>query len=114
MCDYEVFEFMKLNHGDSNQDLKTLSYEMATYFTKQPCSAQTNQGVSLVMKGLQNYELTKSEKLMIINNRPLTVVGLVPLIEECNLRFQMNQLEDIVSLLAEHVPWTRPEDDEED
>ncbi|KAL0141921.1 HRDC-like protein [Mucor lusitanicus] len=54
------------------------------------------------MKAISKFELTKAEKLQILNLRPKSTVEIYLLIEECEERFTEEDLEQMLSSILYH------------
>ncbi|QSL65293.1 hypothetical protein MERGE_002602 [Pneumocystis wakefieldiae] len=74
------------------------------YLEELPAKKQSVKQVCNLTKELEIYSLTKAEKLMIINARPDTLVELYALIEECEERFNLEQLQQILDLIHSKMP----------
>lgn len=86
------------------QNVMTCLYQVRTYLAESECSVQSDDVVRDFLKKLLPYNLTKAEKLMLLNNRPVAESVLVSMIEECEERFtedQRGELLDITSSLPE-------------
>ncbi|CAD6884980.1 unnamed protein product [Tilletia controversa] len=116
--------FVPLKSGIDN--LNTIHYELMTHLTSldrpRPCLRQTPAGITAFLTALQtagfspsaslgprreealaDYQLTKSERLMLVNHAPTSQVFLNTLIEECFVRFTPEQIETILALVREHL-----------
>ena len=65
---------------------------------------QTDENVGTFLSRINDYKLTKVEKLMIVNSRPTNVAALHVLIEEHEERFTMDEME----MLLVHVKQCFP------
>ncbi|THU84308.1 hypothetical protein K435DRAFT_783842 [Dendrothele bispora CBS 962.96] len=77
----------------------------------QPTSMQTPEGITKITKALARYDLTKAEKLQIINLAPTQPVELYVIIEELEDRLG-HSMDDILELvkssLSDPVPQSHP------
>ncbi|KAG5513281.1 hypothetical protein PMAC_001652 [Pneumocystis sp. 'macacae'] len=87
-----------------NENLRTIQFELRKYLEELPAKKQSAEQVCKLTKELENYPLTKAEKLMIVNSRPDTLVELYILIEECEERFNLEQLQQILDRIHNEMP----------
>ncbi|CCJ28909.1 unnamed protein product [Pneumocystis jirovecii] len=87
-----------------NENFRTIQFELRKYLEGLPAKKQTAQQVCKLTKELENYPLTKVERLMIVNSRPDTLVELYALIEECEERFNLEQLQQILDRIHNEMP----------
>ncbi|KAG4305663.1 hypothetical protein PORY_001219 [Pneumocystis oryctolagi] len=88
-----------------NENLHTIQFELKKYLEDLPAKKQSAEQISNLSKELKNYPLTKAEKLMILNSRPDTLVELYALIEECEERFNLEQLQQILDCIHNEMPF---------
>lgn len=74
-------------------EVETIQYLSAEY---QPTASQSEAGISQLTNALSAYELTKAEKLQIVNLAPTEPVELYVIVEELEDRLG-DQMEDILS-----------------
>ncbi|KTW25681.1 hypothetical protein T552_03542 [Pneumocystis carinii B80] len=87
-----------------NENLGTIQFQLRKYLEELPAKKQSVKQVCNLAKELEIYSLTKAEKLMIINARPDTLVELYALIEECEERFNLEQLQQILDHIHSKMP----------
>jgi len=98
------------------QNVMTCLYQVRTFLTDTECAVQSDDVIRDFLKQLLPYNLTKAEKLMLLNNRPVAESVLVSMIEECEERFseeQRGELLDITASLPE-PPFEDQGGDEEE
>lgn len=66
------------------------------------CSLNDERFTALV-QGLNEFDLFQAEKLQIVNQMPVQIVHLYSIVEECDTRFTEEQIEQILSLVAQHI-----------
>lgn len=94
----------------SNVDkhLPTVVYESLKYLERTPCVNQTQKTVFNFLKGLdekfKEFNLTKLEKLQILNQRPSSAVELQCLIEDSEERFTIEQMDDLLEFIVKNLP----------
>ncbi|KAG2237874.1 RNA polymerase Rpb4-domain-containing protein [Thamnidium elegans] len=91
------------------EHLRTVQFELTEYLKETPCSTQTPEQVSDFLQALSKYDLTKAEKLQILNWRPKSTVEIYLIIEECEERFSEEDLEEMLNSII----ITLPRDDDE-
>ncbi|CEP18147.1 hypothetical protein [Parasitella parasitica] len=90
------------------EHLLTVQFELTEYLKETPCSTQTPEQISYFMDAISKFDLTKAEKLQILNLRPKSTVEIYLLIEECEERFTEEDLEQMLS----NIITTLPRDDD--
>jgi RNA polymerase Rpb4 len=83
-----------------------LCVQLKNYFDKQAphIQHQSDKSVTRFLGLIGEYQLTKVEKLMILNSRPTSLAMLHVLIEEHEDRFTMEQMDDILIYVRECFP----------
>ncbi|KAJ2804648.1 hypothetical protein H4R20_002426, partial [Coemansia guatemalensis] len=94
------------------ENVTTLVFEALEYLNNTPCSSQSAEQVTALKQQLDSLELTKAEVMQIINHRPKSLVELHLIIEECDERFSVEELEHIVETILETLPRTEAENGE--
>jgi len=85
---------------------------LKTYFDKQASHVQyqTDESVTKFLTAIRDYQLTKVEKLMILNSRPTSFAALHVLIEEHEDRFSMEQMNQLLEYVRECFPVPEQQD----
>lgn len=97
------------------QDYRTVIHQTTKYLSDPMVPARfSKEAIQGLLMELMEFDLTKLEKLTIINTRPLVLVELVPLIEAIEARFTVDQQKRLLELLEKHLPFERPVDEEEE
>ncbi|KAF9258604.1 hypothetical protein L218DRAFT_909245 [Marasmius fiardii PR-910] len=96
----------------SSENLRTIQVEAIQYLSAdyQPTRSQSTEGIKQLCRNLRQYDLTKAEKLQVINLAPTKPVELYVIVEELEDRLgdtMNNVLEVVQSSLSEPMP-TRP------
>ncbi|XP_064479346.1 DNA-directed RNA polymerase III subunit RPC9-like [Ornithodoros turicata] len=114
LSNYEVLKLLKEFQSDkkgsksskSLQNLATVSYETVAYLENTPCAQQTDECVESFLKEIlaTSFQLTKAEKLQLINHRPTTFVEIQLLIEESEERLSEDDMQTILDIVQRTLP----------
>jgi hypothetical protein len=79
---------------------------LKNYFERQAphVQYQTDESVTKFLSLINDFKLTKVEKLMILNSRPSSLAALHVLIEEHEDRFTMEEMEEMLTYVQECFP----------
>jgi len=111
LCNYEVYRYLReIKEGTSggpdrfqqmknNTHMPTLIYETLQYFQSTPCISQSPEAVQVFVERMKPYNLTKPEKLAMLNTRPTQPVEIQAIVEESEERLTETQIEEIIQLL---------------
>ncbi|CAG8794610.1 19933_t:CDS:2 [Gigaspora margarita] len=88
------------------ENLKTIQFEVIQNLSssESPSSTQTPEQIETTLTQLKNYNLTKSEKLQLINLRPQSIAELELIIEDCEDRFGMDTLRELIYIIGSNLP----------
>ena len=120
LCNFEVLSLLRDIQAGRGQkkpnkhqtNLATITYETIQCLEKSwPCAGHTAEGVAAAMAALAPFGLTAAEKLQLINHRPSTAVEIQLMVEESEERLTEEQVEQLLEVLATHLPQ---EDDEQE
>ena len=129
LSNFEVFEYLKEikdsgnvtgGHGSnhdrlyqlsSNTHMPTLIYETLRYFKihNSPCIVQSADIVNKFVGKLKDFNLTKAEKLTILNLRPTQPVDIQAIVEESEERLTEDQVAQILQFVEECLPEVESE-----
>lgn len=87
-----------------NPRLLDASHATMEYLDSTPCSVQDSASVTECLRRLAKHDLTKGEKLQIINHRPSAEVVFNCLVEEAEDRFTDEHVEDILAIVDQCLP----------
>jgi len=87
-----------------NKLSQAISYLSANYL---PNTSQTEEGITKLVKDLAPYDLTKSEKLQIVNLAPALPVELYVIVEELEDRFG-DRIDEILGHVQESLTQSNP------
>lgn len=91
------------------QNLGTITYETIKYLERTPCALQTPEHVAAFMHAMKDFELTKAEKLQLLNNRPTSMVEMYLMVEETEERMTEEQMSQLMNAIVTHLPGPEPE-----
>lgn len=94
------------------QQLATITYETIKYLETKPCKHQSEESITKFMKELQSFNLTKAEKVQILNLCPTTAVEIQLIIEESEERLTEEQIYKLLDIIVKYNPTEA--DQEED
>lgn len=94
------------------QQLATITYETIKYLETKPCKHQSEESITEFMKELQSLNLTKAEKVQILNLCPTTAVEIQLIIEESEERLTEEQIYKLLDIIVKYNPTEA--DQEED
>ncbi|KAL5482326.1 hypothetical protein ACEPAI_8920 [Sanghuangporus weigelae] len=102
---------------DVCENLRTVEFEAIQYLTAdyQPAQQQSAEYIMQLVHDLNKFDLTKAEKLQIVNLAPTEPVELYVIVEEIEDRFgdKMDEVLDVVrSSLAQPNPLFLPSDEQ--
>ncbi|KAI8895322.1 HRDC-like protein [Globomyces pollinis-pini] len=123
LTNYEVLSF--LNEEATQEHLlknpKFENFRTVNQYTKKflmepmmPCSVQDESQISAFLNAMLNWELTKMEKLQLINLRPVCLAELGPIIPEIQDRFTSEKQQELLDLINLLLPYERPLPEEEE
>lgn len=113
LSNYEVYSLLNdIQRGINGQkkpnkyltSLATICFSSVKYLEKTPCKEQSDEIVAKFIKSLEPFNLTKGEKLQLLNHRPTTAVEIQLIIEESEERLSEEQTEQILNIIAETLP----------
>ncbi|GAA5867048.1 hypothetical protein JCM8547_008423 [Rhodosporidiobolus lusitaniae] len=88
------------------QDLHTVTFEALRYLEESvhPLRRQTSESVSKLLDELEELELTKAERLQLVNLAPTSIVELHVCIEEFEERFPPGEAQDdLLRIIKAHL-----------
>ncbi|KAI8366250.1 HRDC-like protein [Blakeslea trispora] len=96
------------------EQLRTVQFELNEYLKQTPVGTQSEEQVQSFLQAISKFELTKAEKLQIINLRPKSTVEIYLVIEECEERFSEEDLEQMLLVIVTTLPRDDDEEEEEE
>jgi len=113
LSNYEVLQLLQnLRDNDSRKQLgslATIKYKTVKYLESSPCANQSDDIVATFLKAVQKFNLTKSEKLVLLNLRPTTEVEIQLIITESEDRLTEEEIQELLTVIEETLPVSQPE-----
>ncbi|XP_042512909.1 DNA-directed RNA polymerase III subunit rpc9-like [Macadamia integrifolia] len=109
LTNFEVLDFLQ-KRGASQDPTRVLcpvtasEFKVYDYLVQSAACNQTRECIYEFLKGCEEYDLAKAEKLNIINIRPSSVVEIDPIIEECEKRMEGETVEKLVEMTVQVLP----------
>ena len=119
LSNHEVFSLLEdIKSGKNGQkppnkflnQLATITYSTLKYLEGTPCKAQSAETIHNFLKALVPFNLTKSEKLQLLNQRPTSAVEIQLIIEESEERLTEEQIDELLEIIGTHLPEDLPEE----
>ncbi|KAJ7333903.1 hypothetical protein OS493_015997 [Desmophyllum pertusum] len=119
LSNYEVYQLLQetenQNKGDKSKkskkrqkhlvNLSTICYEARKHLEKTPCKNQSPEIIEEFLKAVQPFNLTRAEKLQLLNLRPTTPVEIQLIIEDSEERLKTDQeIEELLNVIATKLP----------
>uniref|UniRef100_A0A182SID9 DNA-directed RNA polymerase III subunit RPC9 n=1 Tax=Anopheles maculatus TaxID=74869 RepID=A0A182SID9_9DIPT len=86
------------------RNLATITYETVQYLEDTPCKEQTSPGIVEFLQAMKEFNLTKNECLMMVNDPPSSPLHIQLMIEDSDERLTEEQ----VSRILEHAAKLKP------
>ncbi|XP_011307403.1 DNA-directed RNA polymerase III subunit RPC9 [Fopius arisanus] len=116
LSNFEVLEILKQVRGNKTQksrnQLATITYQTVRYLEDTPCKIQNSEKIRGFLKAVESFNLTKCEKLTLINLCPKTAIEIQLIIEESEDRLSEEQVESLLQVISTHLG--EPEEPEEE
>jgi hypothetical protein len=97
--------------GKHQQSLATIVYETMKYLEDTPCARQTPAHVNSFMESVKPFNLTKAEKLQLLNSKPSCLVEAYLMVEEADERLNV---EELMKTVEQHLPGAELSQEEEE
>jgi hypothetical protein len=107
LSNYEVYALLKETQRGMKkksgglQNLATVVYETSQYLETTPCKNQTPEDIESCLKKLQKFQLTKTEKLQLLNLRPVSQVEIHLIIEDIDDRFSEDKISEMIAAIED-------------
>ncbi len=121
LSNYEVYNLLK--ETKEKQDLKyknqrnqqtdkhlpTIVYESLKYLEKTSSIQQNKEIIENFVEKCHQFNLTKTEILQLLNQRPTSAVELQLIVEDSEERFTLGQMDDILEFINNNLPLNNSE-----
>ena len=91
-----------------DKHLSTVVYESLEYLKETPCAHQTPEVINNFLRKCEEkkkvFNLTKVEKIQLINLRPSNPVELQYIIEDSEERFTIEQMDELLEFVMTNLP----------
>ena len=112
LSNYEVLQLLsdiqsgrgQIKPNKHQKNLATITYETVKYIVNTPSKKQTPELVENLMTELQDFNLTKAEKLQILNQRPTSAVEIQLIVEESEERLTEEQIYQLLDIVSKYNP----------
>ncbi|PFX17286.1 DNA-directed RNA polymerase III subunit RPC9-like [Stylophora pistillata] len=116
LSNYEVYQLLLETENQNKVDkskkrqkhlvnLSTICYEARKHLEKTPCKHQSPEIIEEFLKAMQPFNLTRAEKLQLLNLRPTTLVEIHLIIEDSEERLKTDQeIEELLNVIATKLP----------
>ncbi|XP_065829018.1 DNA-directed RNA polymerase III subunit RPC9-like [Oscarella lobularis] len=91
------------------ENLATIAYETTKYLAGTACRVQSPTVIETFLAAVAPFELTKAEKLQILNLRPTTPVEISLIVEESDRRLSEERVEELLQVVRRTLPDPNPE-----
>ncbi|XP_043273176.1 DNA-directed RNA polymerase III subunit RPC9 isoform X1 [Venturia canescens] len=117
LSNYEVLEILKGLKSNKTQksrnQLATITYQTVRCLEETPCKEQTPEKICSFLKAVETFNLTKSEKLMLLNLCPKTALEIQLIVEDGEDRLSEEEVESLLQVITEHFGEEVREEDED-
>lgn len=117
LSNYEVYQLLletemqnkggktKMKQPKHLVNLSTICYEARKHLEKTPCKSQSPEIIEDFLKAMEPFNLTRGEKLQLLNLRPTTPVEIQLIIEDSEERLKTDQeIEQLLDIIASKLP----------
>ena len=119
ICNYQVYTLISPSEShksikNHNQNVATIDFTVSEYLSKTFCPLLSPEKIKSFLNVLKekNIDLTESERIVLLNNRPKSDVEFYAMIEDCEERFNSDKLQELMDIMNDLFPV--PESIEED
>eukprot|EP00026_Physarum_polycephalum_P018237 Phypoly_transcript_19753.p1 GENE.Phypoly_transcript_19753~~Phypoly_transcript_19753.p1 ORF type:complete len:136 (+),score=28.82 Phypoly_transcript_19753:71-478(+) len=98
VTNFEVYTQVHTRKGTTEMGEYVMKFKekVHTYLSTTPAVLETTEGVTECFKYLDKFELTKAEKLQVVNLAPNTDVDVHAIIEDCPERIPAEGVEELI------------------
>lgn len=103
LSNYEVLDLlqnMKSQKKQKMNQLATIAYQTIRYLEDTPCKKQTPEKIREFLRAMQPFNLTKCEKLTLLNLCPTTPLEIQLIVEDSEDRLTEKDVETVLQTIA--------------
>ncbi|KAK9297813.1 hypothetical protein QLX08_008583 [Tetragonisca angustula] len=105
LSNYEVLNILQNIKSDKKQKMKqnqlaSITYQTVRYLEETPCKRQIPEKIRGFLKALEPYNLTKCEKLTVLNMSPKTPLEIQLIIEDSEDRLTDDEVNSLLQVVA--------------
>lgn len=102
LCNYEVLNLLQdIKKRSPKGQLSNVTFEAIRYLQDSPCCEQTPEKIKSLLSAYEPFNLTKAEKLMLINNPPQKEIDVHLMVEESAERLTDEQIQEILTIASD-------------
>ncbi|KAI9294267.1 calcitonin gene-related peptide-receptor component protein-like protein, partial [Neoconidiobolus thromboides FSU 785] len=111
LSNYEVLTIIEetsaltkqLKKVKKGENVSTIQFEVKKYLSELNSGSQSTEKVHNLLSALTEFQLTKAEKLQILNVAPSELVQLVVLVEDFEERFNEEEQQRLLEVIVEKL-----------
>jgi len=112
LTNFEVLQVLKdvqasrngYRKPNKNQQHATILYSSLKYLHNTPCTHQQPEVIKEFNEAVNGFNLTKAERLQLLNQRPTTAVEIQLIVEESEERLSEQQIEELLNIVTTILP----------
>ncbi|KAK7790276.1 hypothetical protein R5R35_012642 [Gryllus longicercus] len=108
LSNYEVLSLLQDTRSKQKRSAKSqvaaVQFEAMRYLQNSPCAEQTPEKIKQLLSAYESFNLTKAEKLMLINDPPQKEVDVHLMVEESAERLTDDQIQEILTIAGNQPP----------
>jgi len=116
LSNYEVLNILKeikSNKDKPRNQLASITYQTVRYLEEMPCKDQTPEKIRDFLKAVEPFNLTKSEKLILLNLCPKTALEIQLIVEDGEDRLSEEEVESLLQVISDHFEEESKEEEAE-
>ncbi|XP_015191218.1 PREDICTED: DNA-directed RNA polymerase III subunit RPC9 isoform X1 [Polistes dominula] len=119
LSNYEVLDMLQSMKSNKKQkmtqnQLATITYQTIRYLEDTPCKKQTPEKIRKYLEAMKSFNLTKSEKLTLLNICPKTALEIQLIIEDSEERLSNEEVESLLEIIQNCFEEPLEEQEEEE
>ncbi|XP_032683888.1 DNA-directed RNA polymerase III subunit RPC9 [Odontomachus brunneus] len=101
LSNYEVYNLLQnIECNEKSNNLATINYLASKYLDDTPCTKQNPEKIKKFLQAIESFNLTKCEKLTLLNLCPTTPLEIQLIIEDSEDRLSEQEVEAILQIIA--------------